>query len=284
MQSKAKIDTEKYPNHFLTNTGLAGSSIKQHTQLPLKDYKIDYNKCLGNGVYGSVYRVVLRPENEKGFWSNWFPHLYDYVYRVHSKPNDEESKKYCIKIFKPMIQVLYENSNEPLPLRRPIDSLFEPSIERKTNQILRESGISGITFFNSKSWYSQLKTRVRGKTLKFYLDNGHFDDPEQFVLRKSFVDFLRLLHKSNLAFCDIHAKNLMYDKHRHCWEIIDGSVMKFDSNGLEMDYEDISSMIFSLFFESNPNIANLFKIVKDDLEYTLEKDQELLKPSIVLSI
>ncbi len=68
--------------------------------------------------------------------------------------------------------MLYENPDRHFPLRRPLDSLSVPSEERKTNEILHEKGLSGITFFNSQGWYMQLKTRVRGKTLKFYLDNG----------------------------------------------------------------------------------------------------------------
>jgi hypothetical protein len=280
MQSKEDMSTEKYTTQLLTNTGLASSSTKPHSQLLLKDYKIDFNKCLGGGVFGNVYRVVLRPENEKGFWSNWFPHIYDYIYRVYSKPKDEESKKYCVKIFKPAIQILYENSDHPLPLRRPLDSLFGPSEERKTNQILNEKGITGITFFNTKSWYSQLKTRVRGKTLKFYLHSGHFYDPEQFVLRKSFVDFLRRLQRSNLALSDIHSNNLMYDKHRQCWEIIDGSVMELDPNGMDWEFDSVSDTISRIAFtESNPKLQNMFNIAKGDLEYTIEKEQELLEAS-----
>ncbi|MGC1181803.1 hypothetical protein [Legionella sp.] len=280
------MNREKYTNGTLNNTGLTDPSIGQTCQLSLKDYKIDYNKCLGKGVYGSVFRVVLRPENEKGFWSSWFPYLYDYIYPVNSKPIDERSKKYCIKIFKPAIQVLYENINHPLPLRYPIESFYVHSEELKTNQILCKHGISGITFFNSASRYSQLKTRVRGKTLRFYLDKGYFIDPEQFELRESFVNFLRPLYKSNLVFCDIHSKNLMYDKYRHCWEIIDGSAMEILPDGLvDIGYDEASSLVDRLTRCENDGIKEIFEILdqtaKANLEYTLGQDKELfehLKP------
>jgi hypothetical protein len=274
------LSREKYPSDSLKDIRCLSTYVEEKSQLSLKDYKIDYSRCLGKGIYGSVYKVTLRPENEKGFWSYWFPYLYDYIYRVNGKSNNDESKKYCIKIFKPAIQVLCENLDHPLALQRPIQSFSEPSEEFKTNQILRKHEISGITFFNSDR-YSQLKTRVRGKTLRFYLDRGDFIDPEQFEFRKSFVNFLQLLYKSNLAICDIHTKNLMYDKHRDCWEIIDGSVIEMDSDGLpSWDYNDISSLVYILIRSENHNIREMFETLnetaKANLEYTLDQDKELL--------
>jgi hypothetical protein len=43
-----------------------GSTSEYVTEISFKNYKIDYNKCLGSGVFGSVFKVVPRPENEKG--------------------------------------------------------------------------------------------------------------------------------------------------------------------------------------------------------------------------
>ena len=265
---------------FIKNIHFLRSTPEDSLALSFVNYKIDYNRCLGHGVYGNVYRLAVRPDNEKNFWSDWFPFVYDYIYRIGEKPDDEQSKKYCVKIFKPALQVLLENLDHPFPLQRVANSFSEPSVEIATNQTLRKHNMSEIMFFSSGR-YSQFKTRVRGKTFRYYLDKGYFTDPEQYEFRKSFIQFLRSLYKSNLVICDMHPENLMYDKHRSCWEIIDGGIKEAKNDGSLDRYFDVSNIVKILTRSERQAVRETFEILEkmatDGKEYTLTQDDEFFQ-------
>jgi len=182
------------------NKNLASESMS------FSDYKIDYNYCLGSGVFGTVYAVVPRPENEKGFLSYWFPYSYDYIFRA--TPSNQKTYQYCVKISKTSFKLLFENPNHPFRFRLPWHSLFEFEKEEKTNHVLRKNGMSNLRFFKTSSFYSQFKTLVQGGTLHHYLQGEIFISPDQFLLRKSFVEFMRLIKNPKFTFWEIHGKNM----------------------------------------------------------------------------
>ena len=197
--------------------------LRDEEEVSFRNYKINYTRPpLGSGVFGTVYEVCSRPENEKGFLSHWFPYIYDYVYPANIR--DTSSTKYCVKVFKSSFRILLETSGKPLCLRYPIISFFERSNEQKSNAVLQKHKITKIHFFKSNSFYSQFKTIVCGKTFQFYVENNFFTLQDQFNLRKSFITFLRLVMHSKLEFEDVHSKNIMYDEKEKRWDIIDGDV------------------------------------------------------------
>lgn len=243
------------------------------------DYKINYNTCLGKGVFGAVYEIIKRPENEKGYLAWLCPYLYDYVFTVDCK-NDIEKTGLCVKISKSALRILYENINHPLPLRRSLYSFFAPSIEINGNRVLQERGLTNIKFYETNSIYSQFKTMVNGHTLEFYLDKGYFTNKSYYELRKTFACFLRLLSLTQgIFFEDVHEKNIMYDEKEHRWEIVDGDIYEeagssdtiaalFDFDNLDLYHKSVS---VKRVFEK------LAKVAKKGSLYTEKTDEKLLK-------
>jgi len=194
-------------------------NLDKSNSLSFWDYKINYNKFLGSGVFGTVYEVVKRPENEKGYLPYFFPYVYDFIFLANEKKYFEKTNL-CIKISKSAFRVLFENIDHPLPLRRPIDSFFQSSEERKTNCLLQKHRLSKIKFYKTNSFYSQFKTLVNGHTFQFYLYGGYFTNNKQFKLRKAFVGFLNSILNAKISFKDLHSKNIMYDELESHWEIV----------------------------------------------------------------
>lgn len=236
----------------------------------LCNYKIDYNHLLGSGVFGDVYAVTKRPSNEKGCFSYLCPYLYDYIFRPDYKKAVPEPD-ICVKISKTSLRILFENCSHPLPLRRPVYSFCEPSNERRTNALLQKHGLSKIEFYKTNSIYSQFKTRVNGQTLKYYFDTRKFYLPDNFVLRESFIEFLRKLYKSGLYFEDIHHSNIMFDEQQLSWEIIDGDVS-------EQEGDTLTGML--LFLVPREIYQVILEQVEIEDEYTPEVDSLLFSKFI----
>lgn len=238
------------------------------------DYKIDYTHCLGKGVFGTVYRVVKRPESEKGFFSYLFPYIYDSMFPVR---NNEPvgMTNLCVKVSKSAIRVFFENA--PYALQ----SLFVSSEERATNAICRKHGISNVRFFKSNSYYAQFKTVVRGRSFSYYLHNEFFKKKDQFLLRRAFVCFLRAVANPYLVCEDLNQNNIMYDEVENRWEVVDGCVYEKDI-GLQMEFDNIAD----LFGSCNLNVqadwrtqhvfAKLSEVARSPLPFTVEMDRELL--------
>ncbi|KTD25419.1 Uncharacterised protein [Legionella lansingensis] len=242
------------------------------------DYKIDYNKCLGSGVFGTVYEVVPRPENEKGFFSYWFPYAYDYLFRVG--PIDREPSQYCVKISKTALRIVYENPNHPFRYRLAWHSLFEAAKEEKTNGVLRKYSLSNICFFKTNSIYSQFKTQVHGKTLHDYIEKGIFVSSEQFMLRKSFVDFLHKIKNPKFTFWELHENNLMYDEQNNCWEIVDGIFNEIDDTNIEKRKDNLRFFLDHLLQSSASKevhywLEALVENAYNDDVYTEKQDEEI---------
>lgn len=73
---------------------------EQETAVTLWNYTIDFNQLLGDGQFGSVYALIPRPANEQHYFVYCLPYLYDYWYCSDKASEDENAKKYCIKIFR----------------------------------------------------------------------------------------------------------------------------------------------------------------------------------------
>ncbi|MDI9818299.1 MULTISPECIES: hypothetical protein [unclassified Legionella] len=246
--------------------------------MSFKDYKIDYNHCLGSGVFGTVYAVFPRPENEKGFFSYWFPYAYDYIFRDSS--SEEKSTQYCVKISKTAIRMVYENPLHPFRFKLPWHSLFEAKKEEHTNQVLQKNGLSNICFFKTNSFYSQFKTRVIGKTLHDYIDSGELFNIDHFELRKKLVNFMRLINNPKFTFWEIHENNLMYDEQNQQWEIVDGIFNEISDTTLEKHGDNINFFLEHL-LQSNVTdetknwLKTLSDIARCEKEYTIRIDESI---------
>jgi hypothetical protein len=162
------------------------------------NYKINYDRCLGRGTFGCVYEISARPENEKGCFSRTFPYVYDYWYpNTNSTPS---STRYCVKIAKTTFRICLEYIRKPhKAIAYPIFSFFNHSLETKLHCLLRKHGLTQMEFIPTSGVYSQFKTRINGETFGYYAENNYFLREDQFELRKSFVEFLRLVMKSPLV-------------------------------------------------------------------------------------
>jgi hypothetical protein len=240
-------------------SGVMGS----HDGVSFSNYKINYNCRLGSGKYGSVYEVVERPEKEKRCCSRFFPHIYDYFYRV-----EEESKKttnLCIKIAKPC------------------GFFSPPSEDVETNRILRSHELTQIHFYNTRSLWSQFKTRIYGPTLAQSIHK--FTKVESFELRKAFVDFLRKLLKAQIRFSDLHEDNIMYDLNKKNWDTVDGFVWKIGPRKHKSAKIDNITRLFRYNLyecqEGNRFLQSIFEglgdIARSDQPYTNELDLQVLQ-------
>ncbi len=263
------------------------TDVTDDAAMSFANYKIDYNRCLGSGVFGTVYAVVDRPENEKGFFSYWMPYAYDYVFRADISP--QESSPYCVKISKTAIRMVYENPTHPFRFKLPWHSFFEGAKEQKTNEVLRKNSISKICFFKSNSFYSQFKTRINGNTLHHYITGGIFLEPAQFAMRKSFVDFMQLIKNPKFTFWELHENNIMFDEKNKRWEIVDGIFNETDNTKLNKTSDNLTFFLAHL-FQSNvtPKIEywlkELSEAAKLEKEYTIQDDELIRERSVSCDI
>lgn len=183
-------------------------------EFSFKDYKIDYSQFLGAGRYGRIYALIARPDNEKNIFSKCMPYVYDWIYPA--KSNGES--KYCVKCAK----VSYSFIESVID-----DSSFrEKDIQNKSTILRNQYGISRINIYLTGSWYSQVKSRVNGHTLHYYMESGELLDKKNYLMRKAFIDFLWAIASTPLKYADVHAKNIMYDSEHQQWEIVDGSTQE----------------------------------------------------------
>ncbi|MES2274021.1 MAG: hypothetical protein V4487_07500 [Chlamydiota bacterium] len=221
------------------------------------DYKIDYNNCLGSGTQASVYEVIKRPQNEKGYFSYLFPHIYDYLFRIDE--NKKISTNICIKIAKSPCNAL---------------SLLD---DKRSNQVMVDKKISKIKFYKTFSLFSQFKTRVNGKT--FHDCHSNFKKKNCFEFRKSFVDFLITISPPDIEFSDLHFKNVMYDELSHRWEIVDGSAWKSrltDVNNGAMFIAHCQSWC-KMDWVTEEILDALDTIAREKKDYTRDVDLQLLE-------
>lgn len=262
------------------------STQTNETSLSFTDYKIDYSHPLGSGVFGTVYPLIERPEEEKGIFSYWCPYLYDWIYREPQK--EHEPGQFCVKVSKSSLRMVYENPNHSCRYRLPWHSLFEGKKEKQSNQVLKRHGMSNITFFKSDSLYSEFKTRIHGNTLHHYLSNGSLVNPCEYTLRKRFVDFMQLLKSPKFTFWDLNENNLMYDEMRQQWEIIDGIFNEVTDTKIEAHSDNL------LFFhehllqsevdiKTREVLKHLVDMAARDTEYSEADDRILMEKPVTPS-
>jgi hypothetical protein len=263
------------------------ASIASERLPSLKEYKINYNNRLGEGNFGVVYALLPRPDAEIGFLSAHFPYIYDYIFRA-STNHPEIDQPYCIKIFKSSFRIFIENIAHPQPFFLPGESFSQPNKELQMNQILKINGITKISIFNT-GYYSQIKSRIHGKTFSYYFENKYFLQENQYLLRKNFIEFLKSIDKPTLTFKDIHGDNLMYDEHTNSWELIDGEAKEKHKNNTisesarnDNNHYTLKKMLIHLkgYLYQEPATAFLFdqfyKIAKNKKTYDQNIDFELL--------
>jgi hypothetical protein len=253
---------------------------KSGPSMSFSDFKIDYNHPLGSGVFGTVYQVVPRPANEKGFFSYYFPYVYDYLFRID--PSKNLSAKYCVKISKTWMRMVYENPEHPFRFRLPWHSLFEGAKEENTNTVLRKHKMSNITFFKTYSFYAQFKSLVHGKTLHHYLETEDFINPDRFILRKSFVEFMHFIKDPRFTFWELHEYNIMFDEEYRKWEIVDGIFNEVDDTKLERHRDNLNFFLTHLIQSKVSNATKscleaLADFARNYCEYTEEHDQDILR-------
>jgi len=258
------------------------SENSSEPSLSFAEYKIDYRHPLGAGVFGTVYPLVRRPEDEKGIFSYWCPYLYDWLFSV---PDERlETSEYCVKVCQSSIRMVYENPTHSCRFRLPWHSLFEGTKERKTNKVLKKHGMSNITFFRSDSLYAEFKTLIHGHTLHHYLMNGSFVAPAQFQLRKKFVDFMQQLKDPKFTFWDLSEHNLMFDERRQQWEVIDGIVNEVSDSKIP-PHEDNLQFFHQQLLQSDIDMKtrqvldHLLEMAERDVEYSEDDDKQIIEPS-----
>lgn len=206
------------PIVFKEQLKLEKNSLSQ-SRLSLVEYKIDYDNELGDGIFGRVYGVLERPENEKNFLSFWFPYQYDYWFRLdHS---EKKETKWCVKITKD-----YYLDRGP-----DIKTIFlEKSSQYRSNQLLRKYRVTNVVFPETYGYRAQFKSLVKGKTLDYYLFNKHFEDPKYYPLRKAYVSFIWSIKSVPLMIDDLHLRNIMYDEESQQIEIVDSYAVELDKS------------------------------------------------------
>lgn len=207
------------PIVFKEQLKLEKNTLSHKSRLSLVEYKIDYDNELGDGIFGRVYGVLERPENEKNFLSFWFPYQYDYWFRLdHS---EKKETKWCVKITKD-----YYLDRGP-----DIKTIFlEKSSQYRSNQLLRKYRVTNVVFPETYGYRAQFKSLVKGKTLDYYLFNKHFEDPKYYPLRKAYVSFIWSIKSVPLMIDDLHLRNIMYDEESQQIEIVDSYAVELDKS------------------------------------------------------
>ena len=237
-------------------------SVSENSFLSFWDYKINYNHCLGVGSVGTVYGVVKRPANEKGYLPYLMPYLYDYVFPL-SEVKENDRTNLCVKI-----------SNTIL-------NLIESFEEVQANTLMQKYKLTTVKFYKTASLYSQFKTMVNGHTFQYYLVEGHFSTHTQYPLRQAFVSFLESAVASKIDFGDLHRENIMFDESAHRWEVVDGYVTEFHPSTSFDKKQYLKHIFCDLGLYSVPVVRKIFKkifkVVREGHSYNEEMDQKLLR-------
>ncbi len=260
------------PIIFEEQLKVSSTPESKHITLSLENYKIDYNDFLGEGDFGKVYGVVKRPENEKTFFARWFPYQYDSLFRVSS--TDKQSTKWCIKISKSFLTIAASEiaKGNDLFLAPSIGSFFEKKEQFSSNQIRQKHRITNIVFPETSEYCAQFKTRIKGKTLQFHIDNTNFSDPKNYLLRRAYVFFIWTINNVRLNVEDLHFNNLMYDETSQQIEIVDGSTR-------ETMGDKGYNRVFTPYIHDSKQaeiLTALSQIAEDGVPYTKKFDKCLL--------
>lgn len=235
----------------------------------LTNYKINYKKPLGEGVFGSVYPLVFRPIEERSVFSRLFPCTYDKIFTCKKEDSDTGL---CVKIFHSFYSHIDLNQQiNPYPIK----SFFEPRIERELNQTLIEQDLTNIHFYE-KGWYYQVKTEVHGVTLS-EKEEVLLEKEEGYPIRKALFNFLKkLIECPVVEFGDLHRGNIFYT-HTGEIEIIDGSIAdQEDKVDARIQLKNFFLYTNLRYFFTNLFIDQMTQSVLNESEYTEELDQEYL--------
>lgn len=223
--------------------------------ISLYDYKIDYNQFLGSGCHCSVYRLVVRPEREKGWLSYLFPTVYDYFRRPQTA--ERQNSDFCAKVIHPSLDLFYESATER-------------TNALATNRLLRDHQLTELTVLSSTSPIVYCQTFVNGARLSEIADNTDcFYNPRYFPLRKDYIRFLRDLGRQNLLIYDLHRGNIMFDTEKNHWEIIDGTAVASDE-------KPVIPRFGSYDIISRTAMDHLTALAETEKNYAPKDDQELL--------
>jgi hypothetical protein len=188
--------------------------------LSIEDFKIDYSQFLGSGCFGKVYALIPRPDDEINSFSRWIPYIYDRIYPAKSNGENEHCIKISYSFIECIIREIYTGNGSALNV------FWEKSIQNESATLRYQYGVSQIHIYSTNSWYSQIKSRVNGHTLYHYMETGELLDKKNYLMRKTFIDFLWAITSTPLNHNDLHAENIMYDIKYQRWEIVDGSTEK----------------------------------------------------------
>jgi hypothetical protein len=233
------------------------------------DYKINYNHCLGAGVFGVVYDLVKRPDREKGFLTYWCPQTYDYLFPANV---GTPSVDLCVKISKSAWRILYEQTELTFPIR----SWTEAADEEKSLAIARKNGLTTVYCYPTNCSYVSFRTKINGFNFEECHHKNLFYDQGHFKLRKAFVEFLTKIAMAKMIFADVTAENIMYDEKQEQWSIVDGmieeanepyeyNIEKFIGTMRPIEMDHVTSCVFDV----------LAKAAHDRIIYEEKHDREL---------
>lgn len=268
----------------MSSIGALYNEVQDFSVISFSDYKINFNKCLGDGMVGTVYEVVRRPMHENGQIASVCPYLYD---RIH--PVDEARKietDLCVKISKTTFRLFFYNPFAVL--RNPLILFYEAKEERNLNRMLQRLGATSIKFYHAGDCHAQFKTRVYGHNFAYHLRKRSFLDPAQFEFRKAFVGLLRTVSRPEFNVDDLHANNLMYDERKKLWEVVDGKLSGFTHEGDSKESKIFSFLFWACMLPPKDDripescerslqmlFGELTKAAVDEADYTIEIDREM---------
>lgn len=259
----------------------------------LTEYKVDFNCPIGKGLFGIVYALRPRDANDRSLLSYFSPLLHDWIYRA---VKTEESSQYCIKLFMPCAYVIVRAAKHTIQgvLSNPKDIFFaaftSPSLEFKAHRLLVKYNVTDLKFAQTTT-YTQIKTRVQGKTLEQYIISGEFQSKNHKLLRLALYQFIKSSASCPLVYSDLNVRNLMFSEPNRKYEMVDGDVtedltMIPAANGL---FEKAFQSLFQTLTEDaqGANLAILiaiFDAVWNRTLYNQDVDNKLLSRYTSVSI
>lgn len=254
-------------------------------KISLRDYKINYNDFLGQGYFGKVYGLSKRPDDERTFFSDNFPYLHDALFITDTL--NEEEPEWCIKISRSIFGVFFRALDNGLYFgcARLLEALIEKHTQQASHNLLKKYHMTNMIFSETPRIFAQIKTRVRGKSLGYHINQYHFLLSDQYALRKAYLDFIWKINNVALEFDDLHFGNVMFDEESGQMEIIDGSAREVRFRE-KVSYTSLPSNYCKLpyFFPVTHQeqtqervLRALQKIAANLTPFTEELDRELLE-------